>query len=842
MDQVVNQLVEQVQALQAQLALRKPMVLASAVGGLPESQHLDGTNYSEWKFAMKNYLVDAGLWHCVENENVDHELDQRALAKINLSIKPCASGDVRKAMTAKQAWEKLRCAYEDNGLVRRIGLYSSLFKTRFEECGSMTAYIDRITGIADQLESIGKPLDNETVGDIILGGLPIEFQPLILGIQGSYQKITVEFVKGLLLQNNAQQLVSPLPKDENCAFVSQSAKEKVKERCNRRCLKCKQTGHILAKCPFVLNDRRPSKNQKKSDKHLAASTNFAASCLLIQKATDGDKDWFLDSGATTHLTHRDDWMEEYNGRTTRTVAIANGTNITTKGCGVVKIPLATEKTMVAHDVRHAPELAMNLLSVSRIAAQKKTLIFDENGCRIVDLAIEVLRQHMLGTATQSKEVLELVHSDICGPMQVTSVGGARYFLSFIDDFSRKSFVYFLKHKNEALPKFKDFIAVVERQTSKRVKCLRTDNGREYVNNMFAEFLMRKGIRHERTIPETPQQNGVAERMNRTLVEKARTMLIDANLSPDLWAEAVGTANYLRNRCPTKALRKVTPEEAWSGRKPNLAHLKIFGCLAMVHVASGQRKKWDPKSEERIFVGYCETSKGYRTVDRKTKKMYVTRDVKFLESRFPGTQSSKEESTNSLMNPDVGEEAVIVWTSQDSGSTEMNPNPSVPPKVDTDSNESTGQSPQPSVKTSPEELRRPLRNRFPNRNIFNADFLLFQTQVREQSDPISYEEALNRPDAKEWLKAINEELASHHENQSWETAVLPPNKKAIKSKWVFKTKYKVDGTIEKRKARLVARGYPQRQGIDYEDTFAPTLGYSSLRYLLSLAAKYNLEVD
>ncbi|KRX31911.1 Copia protein, partial [Trichinella sp. T6] len=102
--------------------------------------------------------------------------------------------------------------------------------------------------------------------------------------------------------------------------------------------------------------------------------------------------------------------------------------------------------------------------------------------------------------------------------------------------------------------------------------------------------------------------------------------------------------------------------------------------------------------------------------------------------------------------------------------------------------------------------------------------------------------LNRPDAKEWLKAINEELASHHENQSWEPAVLPPHKKAIKSKWVFKTKYKEDGTIEKRKARLVARGYSQRQGIDYEDTFAPTLGCSSLRYLLSLAAKYNLEVD
>ncbi|KRZ11377.1 Retrovirus-related Pol polyprotein from transposon TNT 1-94 [Trichinella zimbabwensis] len=390
-DQVVSQLVEQVQAMQAQLASRKPTVLASAVGGLPELKHLDGTNYSEWKFTMKNYLLDAGLWHCVENENADHELDQRALAKINLSIKPCASSDVRKAVTAKQAWEKLRCAYEDNGLVRRIGLYSSLFKTRFEECGSMTAYIDRITGMMDQLEAIGKPLDNETVGGIILGGLPMEFQPLILGIQRSNQKITVEFVKRLLLQNNVQQLASPLSKDESCAFVSQSAKVKANELYNRRCFKCKQMGHILAKCPFFISDHRPMRNQEKSDKHLAANTNFAASY----------------SGATTHLTHCDDGMEEYNGRTTHTVAIANGTNITTKGCGVVKIPLATEKTMVARDVRHAPELALNLLSVSRITAHKKTMIFDEYGCRIVDIAVKVLRQHILSTATQYNGLYQL---------------------------------------------------------------------------------------------------------------------------------------------------------------------------------------------------------------------------------------------------------------------------------------------------------------------------------------------------------------------------------------------------------------------------------------------------
>ncbi|OUC45660.1 integrase core domain protein [Trichinella nativa] len=419
-------------------------------------------------------------------------------------------------------------------------------------------------------------------------------------------------------------------------------------------------------------------------------------------------------------------------------------------CGVVKIPLATEKTMVVHDVRHAPELALNLLSLYRrdhwtMAVQD---VPDLRHCRLGHLSRRSMKPLQDGQATGipsdaitktdyatclkgkqcrlpfsklatkgSEDVLELVHSGICGPMQVVSVGGTRYFLSFIDDFSRKSFVYFLKHKNEALPKFKDFIAMVERQTS---------------NGFKKEFLARKGIRHERTIPETRQQNGVAERMNRTLVEKARTMLIDANLSPDLCAKAVGTANYLRNRCPTKTLRKMTPEEAWSGRKPNLAHLKVFGCLAMVYVPSGQRKKWDLKSKERIFVGCCETSKGYRT-------------------------ASKEESTNPLPNPEVGEEPVIVWTPRDGGLTD-------PPKVDTDSDE-------------------PI------------------SQVREQSDPISYEEAVNHPDAKEWLKAINEELASHRENQSWEPAILPPHKKPSKINGSSKRSIKKMGRLRDEKRDL-----------------------------------------
>ncbi|KRY82835.1 hypothetical protein T4D_7693 [Trichinella pseudospiralis] len=315
----------------------------------------------------------------------------------------------------------------------------------------MTAYIDNIT------EAIGKPRDNETVGGIILGGLLIEFQPLILCIQGSNQKI---------MFNNW------LCKDESCAFVSHSAKKKLKER------------YINA--------------------------NFAAGCLLIQKATNGDR-LIHRFRRHKHLTHCDDWMEAYNGCTTYTMPIANGTR-----CDVVKIPLTTEKTMVSHNVRPAPELALNLLSVSQIATQKKTLMFDEYGCQIVHIAVEVLtvtqynglyqlnqQDHWAmgvqdhrrlghlsrgsvnllqdGQATgissdaitktdcvtclkgkqcrratkRSEKVPELTYEAPCKQRPLLLLDTS-FHLSII--FSRKSCVYFLKHKNEALLMFKDFIA------------------------------------------------------------------------------------------------------------------------------------------------------------------------------------------------------------------------------------------------------------------------------------------------------------------------------------------------------------------------------------------------
>lgn len=188
----------------------------------------------------------------------------------------------------------------------------------------------------------------------------------------------------------------------------------------------------------------------------------------------------------------------------------------------------------------------------------------------------------------TSEILELVHSDLVGPMETQSIGKSRYILTFIDDFSRKVFVYFLKSKEEVLIKFSEFKQMVETQTERKVKAIRTDNGTEYCNNEFNKFCKRNGIRHEKTAPYTPEQNGVAERMNRTLVEMAKCMLFDADLPKRFWAEATGMAAFIQNRV-IKGDGRV-PYEVFSDKTVDFSNLRIFGTSVMVHVPKQKRKK------------------------------------------------------------------------------------------------------------------------------------------------------------------------------------------------------------------------------------------------------------
>jgi hypothetical protein len=231
---------------------------------------------------------------------------------------------------------------------------------------------------------------------------------------------------------------------------------------------------------------------------------------------------------------------------------------------------------------------------------------------------------------KAEAVLELIHSDVCGPMPSSSISGYVYYVSFIDDYSRKTGVYFLKSKDELFSKFKEFRALIENLFERKIKILRSKNGGEYTSKEFVKFFKDVGIKRELTTPYNPQQNGVAERKNRTIMEEVKTMIHDQDLPMCLWAEATMTTVYVQSQLSHSALGLKTPEEMFTGKKLEVSHLKIFGCPVFVHIPKEKRNKLEPSEKKGIFVGYCEASKAFRIYIPGHHHIEISKDVTFDE--------------------------------------------------------------------------------------------------------------------------------------------------------------------------------------------------------------------
>lgn len=246
------------------------------------------------------------------------------------------------------------------------------------------------------------------------------------------------------------------------------------------------------------------------------------------------------------------------------------------------------------------------------------------------------KQHRNAIPKQSswraKEVLELIHSDICGPIKPASNSGKRYTLCFIDDFSRKAWVYLLVEKLEALRCFKLFKSLVEKETGKLIKCYRTDRGGEFNSNAFKDFCKEHGIQRQLTTAYTPQQNGVTEGKNRTVMNMVRSMLSAKKVPKSFWPEAVKWTFYVLNICPTLAVKDVTPREAWNGVKPSVEYFRVWGCIGHVHIPEAKRGKLDDKSFPCVLIGVSTESKAYKLFDPKNKQGIVSRDVVFRKKK------------------------------------------------------------------------------------------------------------------------------------------------------------------------------------------------------------------
>ena len=226
--------------------------------------------------------------------------------------------------------------------------------------------------------------------------------------------------------------------------------------------------------------------------------------------------------------------------------------------------------------------------------------------------------------------LELIHIDLCGPSTAPSLSGKQYLLVIVDDYTKFTWVFFLRQKSDTTKELMDFITFIEVRVGKPVRRLRSDNGGEFKNHTLNSFLVSKGIDHNFSAPYHPQQNGVVERKNRTLCEAARSMLIFADLPIYFWAEATAAACYTQNRSLINSRLEITPYEAMNKRKPNISHFHVFGCRCYIKNNREHLGKFAPKGDEGIFLGYCLHAAAYRVLNKRTRVIEETKDVTFDE--------------------------------------------------------------------------------------------------------------------------------------------------------------------------------------------------------------------
>ncbi|KAK8652409.1 hypothetical protein V6N13_061427 [Hibiscus sabdariffa] len=342
-----------------------------------------------------------------------------------------------------------------------------------------------------------------------------------------------------------------------------------------------------------------------------------------------------------------------------------------------------------------------------------------NGARVAALAVgtyvlslprKMTKAPFNGKSERASDLLGLIHSDVCGPMNTQARGGFHYFITFTDDFSRYGYIYLMSHKSEALENFKEFRNEVQNQHGKSIKALRSDRGGEYLRHEFDELLKECGIVSQLTPPGTPQWNGISERRNQTLLDMVRSMMSHSDLPISFWGHALETAAFTLNRVPSKSVQK-TPHEMWTGKRPNMSFMKIWGCKA--YVKHQMSTKLEPKSHKCTFV--------------------------------------------------------------------------------------------------------------------------------DHDEPKTYQEAVSSPNSEKWLEAIRSEMDSMSDNQAWTLVEPPEGIKPIGCKWVFKKKTDMDGNVQIYKGRLVAKGYRQIHGIDYDETFSPVAMFKSIRILLAIAAFHDYEI-
>ena len=683
------------------------------------------------------------------------------------------------------------------------------------------------------------------------------------------------------------------------------------------CYRCDKMGHFAMNCPDRLLKLQETQENEEATQEAEELMMHEVVFLnernvtpsKLEGNTADDHLWYLDNGASNHMTGNLGYFSTLDHGITGKVKFVDDSRIDIKGKGSIFFKTKNGERRVLSDVYFIPKLRSNIISLGQATEsgcevrmkEDHLFLYDRDNkllvkakraknrlykvvmeaenikclqlmhlrestkwhARLGHVGLENLKlmvnkklvtglpafeveKETCGSCLRGKQtrkpfpqassfratsILELIHGDLCGPITPHTAGGNRYVFVLIDDHSRYMWSILMKEKSEAFTKFKRFKAVVEQESGAMIKTFRTDRGGEFTSHEFQEFCEKEGIKRHLTAPYSPQQNGVVERRNRTLLEMTRSILKHLDVPNWLWGEAVRHATYLINRLATRTLHRQVPYESYKGKKPNVDHLRVFGCICYVKVNTPHLKKLDDRTRMLVHLGTEPGSKAYRLLEPTSRKIVVSRDVVFDEERgwkWDETEKTSSNGSSALsFNYYLGDQGTRVNTE----GVEENKDNTQEAKEEEVGNEAD-------TEDLPMELRRSTRtSRLPS---YLEDYELlceeddFETLCEAEcehllllvnEEPWNYEEA---SELKVWRDACDDEIKSIEKNKTWSLGDLPPNCKAIGLKWVFKVKRNSDGSINKYKARLVAKGYIQKHGIDFDEVFAPVARIETVR--------------
>jgi len=693
--------------------------VASISANLSSIPVLNGSNFKDWK---ENILIvlgcmDLDLALRVERpasltdvssstDKVNFEKWDRSNRMSLMIIKRGIPEAFRGAISdgicdAKDFLAEIEKRFAKNDKAETSTLLQRLISMKYKGKGNIREYIMELSHIASKLKALKLELSDDLLVHLVLISLPTQFNQFKVSYNCQKEQWTLNELISYCVQEE-ERLKQDKTESAHLASASRDkgkkrkpfdaakgpAKDPKKQKVqNEGCFFCSKPGHAKKDCT------------KYHAWRVKKGTLQNLVCSEINLASVPRNTWWVDSGATTHISVSMQGCLNYrrpiDGE--RNIYVGNGKSVEVEAIGHFRLLLGTGYYLDLKDTFVVPSFRRNLISVclldkcgytcsfgnnqfnlslnsniigtgflnaydnlyllNTIANYNETLQCESRGTKrkftdinsaslwhkrlghisrnrverlvsdgILDsldftdfnVCIECIKGKQTSVkrlgASRTKDVLELIHTDICGPFPSASWNGQRYFVSFIDDYSRYGYLYLIHEKSQAVDVFKSFKAEVENQLSKRIKCVRSDRGGEYYGRYdgsgeqrpgpFAKFLEECGIVPQYTMPGTPSMNGVSERRNRTLKEMVRSMICHSTLPESLWGEALKTTAYILNRVPTKATAK-TPYELWTSKKPSLKHLRIWGCPAEARPYKPHAKTLDSKTVSSYFIGYAE---------------------------------------------------------------------------------------------------------------------------------------------------------------------------------------------------------------------------------------------